>query len=247
VNLPNTLTLSRIFIVPLLVVVLLTPLSESLGVPPHILGIALLTAAALTDFFDGRIARRRRQVSKLGKLLDPIADKILISAALIALVENRLAPAWAVVIIVGREFAVTGLRSIAASEGVIISASRMGKFKMVMQVMTVGLLILSLSPSGGGAPVSNFGQPVPAFQFWRVPELRTAWMHLTGEGATTWADWQVMLYTVGRAMLWVVVLSAIYSMWGYFRIFFTTVLRGEKKVPAARSSSATVQSGEAAR
>jgi hypothetical protein len=75
-NLPNTLTLSRIFIVPLLVVVLLTPLSQSLGVPPHILGVAIFALAALTDFFDGRIARSRKQVSKLGKLLDPIADKL---------------------------------------------------------------------------------------------------------------------------------------------------------------------------
>jgi CDP-diacylglycerol---glycerol-3-phosphate 3-phosphatidyltransferase len=229
VNLPNALTLTRIFIVPILVVVLLTPLSESLGVPPHILGVALLIAAALTDFFDGRIARSRQQVSKLGKLLDPIADKLLISAALIALVENRLAPAWAVVIIVGREFAVTGLRSIAASEGVIISASRMGKFKMVMQVITVGLLMLSLPSSGGGAPVSNFGKPFPAIKFWTVPELQTAWQHLIGVGVTTWTDWQVLLYTLGRAMLWVVVLSAIYSMWGYFRAFFSTVVRGERK------------------
>jgi CDP-diacylglycerol--glycerol-3-phosphate 3-phosphatidyltransferase len=237
VNLPNALTLTRIFIVPILVVVLLTPLSESMGVPPHILGIGLLIAAALTDFFDGRIARRRKQVSKIGKLLDPIADKLLISAALIALVENRLAPAWAVVIIVGREFAVTGLRSIAASDGVIISASRMGKFKMVMQVITVGLLILSLSPSGGGAPVSNFGKPFPAIQFWTVPELQTAWGHLTGAGATSWSDWQVLLYTLGRAMLWVVVLSAIYSMWGYFRAFFTTVVHGEReRVPPPVSS-----------
>ncbi len=236
-NLPNALTLTRIFIVPILVVVMLTPLSENLGVPPHILGIALLTAAALTDFFDGRIARRRQQVSKLGKLLDPIADKLLISAALIALVENRLAPAWAVVIIVGREFAVTGLRSIAASEGVIISASRMGKFKMVMQVITVGLLILSLSPSGGGAPVSNFGKPFPAIKFWTVPELQIAWGHLTGAGSTSWVDWQVLLYTIGRAMLWVVVISAIYSMWGYFRAFFASVVGREK--PKAKTATAT--------
>src|SRR5215813_9227464 len=142
-NLPNALTLSRIFIVPLLVVVLLTPLSQSLGMPPHILGVAIFAAAALTDFFDGRIARSRQQVSKLGKLLDPIADKLLISAALMSLVENQLAPAWAVVIIIGREFAVTGLRSIAAAEGVVISASKMGKFKMAAQVATVALLIVS--------------------------------------------------------------------------------------------------------
>src|SRR5499425_2020404 len=232
-NLPNALTLSRIFIVPILVVVLLTPLSQSLGIPPHILGVAIFAAAALTDFFDGRIARSRKQVSKLGKLLDPIADKLLISAALIALVENHLAPAWAVVIIVGREFAVTGLRSIAATEGVIISASKMGKFKMVAQVVTVGLLILSISP--GFPHVSNFGKPFPAIKFWTVPELATAWSHVTGAGTTTWNDWQVLLYTAGRAMLWVVVISAIISMWGYFRAFFTDVVRKEK--PALKTSS----------
>src|SRR5437016_12665603 len=180
-NLPNALTLSRIFIVPLLVVVLLTPVSESwLGVPRYLLGIGIFVAAALTDYFDGKLARSWKQVSKLGKLLDPIADKLLISAALISLVENHLAPAWAVVIIVGREFAVTGLRSIAATEGVVISASRMGKFKMVAQVFTVGLLILSLSPAGGAPHVLNFGQPFPAIQFWTVPELRAAWSHLIG-------------------------------------------------------------------
>src|SRR5439155_7472799 len=97
VNLPNALTLSRIFIVPLLVVVLLTPVSENwLGVPSYLLGVLIFIAAALTDYFDGKIARRRQQVSKVGKLLDPIADKLLISAALISLVENHLAPAWAV-------------------------------------------------------------------------------------------------------------------------------------------------------
>ena len=237
-NLPNALTLSRIFIVPLLVVVLLTPVSENwLGVPRYILGVAIFVAAALTDYFDGKIARRRQQVSKLGKLLDPIADKLLISAALISLVENHLAPAWAVVIIVGREFAVTGLRSIAATEGVVISASRMGKFKMVAQVFTVGLLILSLSPAGGAPHVSNFGQPFPAIQFWTVPELRAAWSHLIGPGRTTWNDWQILLYTAGRAMLWVVVISAIFSMYGYFRAFFGSVVRREGL--SAKAATAT--------
>ena len=235
-NLPNALTLSRIFIVPLLVVVLLTPVSETwLGVPSYLLGVSIFVIAALTDYFDGKIARRWHQVSKLGKLLDPIADKLLISAALISLVENHLAPAWAVVIIVGREFAVTGLRSIAATEGVIISASRMGKFKMVAQVVTVGLLILSIS-SGGSPHVSNFGRPFPAIQFWTVPELRLAWLHLTGPESTSWTDWQILLYTAGRAMLWVVVLSSILSMYGYFRAFFSGFAWGEK--PAAKTGTA---------
>ena len=137
-NLPNSLTLLRIFIVPLLVVVLLTPFSEDwLGVPRHILGVVMFLGAALTDYFDGHIARSRGQVTRLGQLLDPIADKLLISAALISLVENQLAPAWAVVIIIGREFAVTGLRSIAAVDGIVISASKMGKIKMLAQVVTV--------------------------------------------------------------------------------------------------------------
>ncbi|MDX6612312.1 MAG: CDP-diacylglycerol---glycerol-3-phosphate 3-phosphatidyltransferase [Blastocatellia bacterium] len=220
-NLPNALTLSRIFVVPLLVVVLLTPFAENwLGVPRYLLGVTIFLAAALTDYLDGKIARSRDQVSRLGKLLDPLADKLLISAALISLVENHLAPAWAVVIIVGREFAVTGLRSIAATEGVVISASSVGKFKMWAQVITVALLITSLSSPHGGPPPSNFGRPFPAIQFWTVPELRTAWNHLLGVGQTTWIDWQVLLYTAGRAMLWVVVITAIWSMYGYFRAFF---------------------------
>lgn len=233
-NLPNTLTISRIFVVPLLVVVLLTPFSENwLGVPRHILGVAIFLAAALTDYLDGHFARSRDQVSRLGKLLDPIADKLLISAALISLVENRLAPAWAVVIIIGREFAVSGLRSIAASDGVVISASRMGKFKMLAQVVTVALLIVS--SASGSPPVTNFGQPFPAIQFWTVPELRNALQHLFGSGATTMDDWRVLLYTMGRAMLWVVVLSACLSMYEYFRAFYQSVIgRNELEREAVR-------------
>jgi CDP-diacylglycerol--glycerol-3-phosphate 3-phosphatidyltransferase len=218
-NLPNFLTLLRIFIVPLLVVVMLTPFSENwFGVPRHILGVLMFLGAALTDYFDGRIARSRGQVTRLGQLLDPIADKLLISAALISLVENQLAPAWAVVIIIGREFAVTGLRSIAAVEGVVISASKMGKFKMLAQVVTVALLIAS--SVAGKPPVANFGKPFPAIEFWSVPELRTAWQHLVGAGPTTGNDWQVLLYTAGRAMLWLVVISAVTSMYGYFSSFY---------------------------
>lgn len=207
---------------PLLVAVLLTPFSEDwFGVPRHILGVTIFLAAALTDYLDGQIARRRNQVSRLGKLLDPIADKLLISAALVSLVENQLAPAWAVVIIIGREFAVTGLRSIAAAEGIVIAASRMGKFKMLSQVVAVALLIVS--SVSGRPPVANFGRPFPAIEFWSVPELRTAARHLLA-GATSGQDWQVLLYTMGRAMLWVVVLSAVLSMYEYFRAFYRSVV-----------------------
>jgi CDP-diacylglycerol--glycerol-3-phosphate 3-phosphatidyltransferase len=235
-NLPNALTLLRIFIVPLLVVVLLTPFSENwFGLPRHILGVALFLGAALTDFLDGHFARSRDQVTRLGQLLDPIADKLLISAALISLVENQLAPAWAVVIIIGREFAVTGLRSIAAAEGVVISASKMGKFKMLLQVVTVALLIVS--SVSGKPPVANFGRPFPAIEFWSVPELRAAFQHLFGASATG-KDWQVLLYTAGRALLWLVVISACLSMYGYFRSFYQCVL---SRNPSRRESkSATI-------
>lgn len=222
-NLPNALTLSRIFVVPLLVVVLLTPFSENwFGVQRHILGVALFLGAAFTDYLDGQVARSRQQISRLGILLDPIADKLLISAALISLVENRLAPAWAVCIIVGREFAVSGLRSMAAADGLLISASRMGKFKMGAQVAAVALLIAS--SASGEPPVANFGRAFPAIQFWTVPELRDALGHLFRAGAVTGTDWQVLLYTAGRAMLWVVVLSACLSMYGYFRAFYRAAI-----------------------
>jgi len=237
VNLPNSLTLLRIFIVPLLVVVLLTPFSEDwLGVPRHILGVVMFLGAALTDYFDGHIARSRGQVTRLGQLLDPIADKLLISAALISLVENQLAPAWAVVIIIGREFAVTGLRSIAAVEGIVISASKMGKFKMLAQVITVALLIGS--SVAGRPPVANFGKPFPAIEFWSVPELRMAWQHLIGVGPTTGNDWQVLIYTAGRAMLWLVVISSCTSMYGYFVSFYRRFTQVNAERDEVRESAA---------
>ena len=145
-NLPNLLTLSRIFAVPLLVVVLLTRVYnperqvESLSI---ILATVIFLGASITDYFDGYLARRRRQVTTLGILLDPIADKLLISAAFISLVELGWAPAWMVVIIVGRELAITGLRSIASNQGITINASELGKIKMVSQVLAVTLIILS--------------------------------------------------------------------------------------------------------
>jgi CDP-diacylglycerol--glycerol-3-phosphate 3-phosphatidyltransferase len=138
-NLPNALTLLRIFLVPVLVVVLLTRAQTERGL---YLGTAIFGLAVLTDYFDGYFARRRNQVTKLGMLLDPIADKLLTAAAFIALVEMGSVPAWMVMIILGREFAVTGLRNIAAGRGVLIPASGLGKGKMVAQVVAIFLLLL---------------------------------------------------------------------------------------------------------
>jgi len=138
-NLPNALTLFRIFLVPFLVVVLLTKFTGR-----EFVGLAIFLVAAITDFFDGWVARRRNQTTRLGALLDPIADKLLMSAAFISLVEMdpKHVPAWMVVIVIGREFAVSGLRSIAAQQGVTIAASPLGKGKMVTQVIAISLLIL---------------------------------------------------------------------------------------------------------
>lgn len=136
-NLPNSLTLLRIFLVPILVVVLLTKFDGR-----EYVGLAIFLIAAVTDMLDGYFARRFKKVTRLGILLDPMADKLLISSALISLVELGLAPAWMIVIIIGREFAVSGLRSIASQQGVAIAASPLGKTKTVSQVIAVSILIL---------------------------------------------------------------------------------------------------------
>jgi len=143
VNLPNALTLLRMFLVPLLVVVLLTRVEGHLYLGAGIFGLAVLT-----DYLDGYFARRRNEVTKLGILLDPLADKLLIAAALLSLVEMDLVPAWMAMIIVARELAVTALRNVAAGKGVLIRASVLGKAKMVVQVVAV--LMLMLSPAHPG-------------------------------------------------------------------------------------------------
>jgi CDP-diacylglycerol--glycerol-3-phosphate 3-phosphatidyltransferase len=144
-NLPNSLTLLRIFFVPVLIVILLTRSPNVVIFGFHMnfefWGVLILLAAAATDWADGYVARRRLQITTLGILLDPIADKLLISAAFISLVDMHLVPAWMVVIIIGREFTVLGLRNIASAEGFTISASTLGKTKMVLQVCAVAVLI----------------------------------------------------------------------------------------------------------
>lgn len=162
-NLANSLTLLRIFFVPVLIVILLTrsPNVELWGFTMHFefWGVLILLTAAATDWADGYVARRNSQVTTLGILLDPIADKLLISAAFISLVGmhdasgHPLVAPWMVVIIIGREFTILGLRNIASAEGFTISASALGKTKMVLQVCAVAVLIAgvrhpSLKPLG---------------------------------------------------------------------------------------------------
>jgi CDP-diacylglycerol--glycerol-3-phosphate 3-phosphatidyltransferase len=144
-NLPNSLTVTRIFLVPLLVVVLLTKFEgrQVFGVPKEFVGAAIFALASLTDWADGYFARRRKQVTPLGQVIDPLADKLLTSAALISLVQMDLAQSWMVAVIIGREFAVTTLRSLAYARGIAMPASPLGKIKMVAQVVAILALILA--------------------------------------------------------------------------------------------------------
>src|ERR1044072_7723167 len=144
-NLPNSLTLTRICLVPLLVVVLLTKFEgrQILGVATETVGAAIFGLAPLTDWADGYLARRRKQITPFGQFVDPLADKLLTLAALVSLDQMDLAPAWMVAVILGRDFSVTALRSLSYARGFGIPASPLGKIKMVAQVVAILALILS--------------------------------------------------------------------------------------------------------
>jgi len=144
VNLPNTLTVARIFLVPLLVVVLLTKFDYywPFGFSKEILGAAIFGIASLTDWADGYLARRRKQVTGFGQWMDPLADKLLVIGALVSLVQLDLAPAWMVAVILGRVFAVPVLRRVGYAKGLTMPASPLGKIKLVAQVVAIEILIL---------------------------------------------------------------------------------------------------------
>ncbi len=179
-NLPNSLSVTRIFLVPLLVVVLLTKFEGRMlfGVRKELVGAAIFGIASLTDWLDGYLARRRKQVTALGQFIDPFADKLLTIAAFISLVQMDLAPAWMVAIIVGREFAVTALRTLAHARGGSMPASPLGKIKLGAQVVAILALILGKD-------------------------------HLQG------------FFVIGQVALWVVVVTALWSGFDYFRRFGT--------------------------
>ncbi len=137
INLPNVLTLVRILLIPVFVMLLIDP------TPDRALAAAIVfVVASVTDLLDGYVARKTGQITKLGRLLDPIADKLLVLSALILLVQVDRVSALVAILIIAREVAVTGLRAIAASEGLIMSAEVTGKYKMALQVIAIVLLVL---------------------------------------------------------------------------------------------------------
>ncbi len=143
VNLPNLLTVSRILLIPVFVVLFITPTAGR-----SVAAAVVFVIAAVTDIVDGYLARRRSEITKLGKLLDPIADKLLVLSGLILLVQFDRIPALIAIVIIAREVAVTGVRAIAAAEGIVLAAETIGKWKMALQVIAIVLLILegSLDP-----------------------------------------------------------------------------------------------------
>jgi len=152
VNGPLALTYLRILAVPILVVVLLSDFRGH-----QIVALAIFILATFTDTLDGFWARRKKQITVLGQLLDPIADKLLIVSALICLVGTGVVPAWMAVIIIGREIAVTGFRAMAAAKGISIPASALGKIKMILETGTIGVLLLGEGVLGGWYVLSKVG------------------------------------------------------------------------------------------
>ncbi|MTH51787.1 CDP-diacylglycerol--glycerol-3-phosphate 3-phosphatidyltransferase [Bacillus mangrovi] len=152
-NLPNKITVSRILLIPVFMLIMLAPLDwgtislAGTEMPvTQFAGALLFILASVTDWIDGYYARKYNMVTNLGKFLDPLADKLLVSAALIILVELQLAPSWMVIIIISREFAVTGLRLILANEGEVVAANMLGKIKTWTQIIAISLLLLNNFP-----------------------------------------------------------------------------------------------------
>ena len=137
-NLPNKLTLLRVFLIPFFVLFLLVPIA---GDASKWIALAIFCIASITDFLDGKIARKYNLVTNFGKFMDPLADKLLVCSALICFVDLKLIPTWIVLIIIAREFIISGFRLVASDNGVVIAASYWGKFKTTSQMIMIILLI----------------------------------------------------------------------------------------------------------
>ncbi len=161
-NLPNSITLTRIFSIPVLIWLLTTKRIVGVHGEQELIASAVFILASITDGIDGYLARKRGQITTMGMLLDPLADKLMITAAFITLVQvnPHIVPAWMAVVIVGREFLVSGLRSIAASQGFTIEASELGKSKMVVQIVSVVAAILDHRWHEWSIPGTNWIFPV---------------------------------------------------------------------------------------
>ena len=212
-NLPNYLTFARMLMVPILVVVLMTRVTHH-----EIIGVIVFWVASLTDLLDGYLARKWKQVTTLGKLLDPLADKLLISGALLSLVELGLAPAWMTFIILGREMAITGLRGIASEEGITIQAERLGKWKLGAQIAAISCLLLGPKLDGWLYAWTGLGI------FRHFISLPRPFSFFHG---------------MGVLLLWVAMILAIWSAISYFRSFWRklgpSILAGEGRLTRAES------------
>lgn len=177
-NLPNKLSLARILLVPVFLVIV------SLKVPyGDFIAAGVFILAAITDGLDGYIARKKKLITRLGKLLDPLADKLLISAALIALVDAGRLSGWIAVLIIGREFAVTGLRSVAMGENVVIPASKLGKIKTISQIVAIVAMFLHYPIQFAGVSFGSAAMAVAVmFTVWSgFDYFQKAWALLNKE------------------------------------------------------------------
>jgi CDP-diacylglycerol--glycerol-3-phosphate 3-phosphatidyltransferase len=189
VNLPNSITLTRIFSIPILIWLLTTRRIHGVHGEQELIASAVFILASITDGIDGYLARKRGQITTMGILLDPLADKLMIAAAYITLVQvnPHIVPAWMAVVIIGREFLVSGLRSIAASQGFTIEASDLGKSKMVVQIVSVVAAILSHRWDEWSIPGTTWIFPVDMiahFAIWFMVVLS-----LAGAVDYFWAFW----------------------------------------------------------
>lgn len=196
-NLPNFLSVVRILMVPVLVVVLMTKVTNH-----EVIGVVVFWVASITDWLDGYLARRWKQVTTLGKLLDPLADKLLVAGALISLVELNLAPAWMTFIILAREFAITGLRGIASEEGLTIPAGTIGKWKMGFQVAAISCLILG-----------------PRLDYWLYEWTHREIFHFFIQLNRPYT----FFWGMGVLLLWAAVILAVWSAVTYFHGFWRVV------------------------
>lgn len=173
-NLANKITMVRFLLVPLFVVIV--TLFD--GWFADLLAGAVFIVASCTDFIDGYIARSRNMVTTFGKFMDPLVDKILVTAALVALVAMARVPAWVVILILAREFAITGLRTVAVSEGVVIAASKLGKWKTTCQMVAIALLLLYTLPGLPTMAIYGLGQVLMYAAL--VLTLLSGWDYLKG-------------------------------------------------------------------